>query len=50
MEILEAYDATGSLRAAAALAGCDHKTVARSVAARDAVELSGRQWGETDGH
>ena len=37
MEILEAYDATGSLRAAAALAGCDHKTVARLVAARDAA-------------
>ena len=29
MEILEAYDLTGSLRGAAALAGCDHKTVAR---------------------
>lgn len=28
MEILEAYDLTGGLRAAAALAGCDHKTVA----------------------
>jgi hypothetical protein len=28
---------TGSLRAAAALAGCDHKTVARLVAARDAA-------------
>jgi hypothetical protein len=28
MEILEAYDLTGSLRQAAALAGCDHKTVA----------------------
>ena len=37
MEILEAYDVTGSLRGAAALAGCDHKTVARLVAARDAV-------------
>ena len=37
MEILEAYDATGSLRAAAALAGCDHKTVARLVAAREAA-------------
>jgi len=35
MEILEAYDATGSLRGAAALAGCDHKTVARLVATRD---------------
>jgi transposase len=28
MEILEAYDLCGSLRQAAALAGCDHKTVA----------------------
>jgi len=37
MEILEAYDVTGSLRGAAALAGCDHKTVARLVAARDAA-------------
>jgi transposase len=37
MEILEAYDATGSLRAAAALVGCDHKTVARLVAAREAA-------------
>ena len=37
MEILEAYDATGSLRRAAALAGCDHKTVARVVAAREAA-------------
>jgi hypothetical protein len=35
MEILEAFDATGSLRGAAALAGCDHKTVARLVAARE---------------
>ncbi|MFZ0380035.1 MAG: IS21 family transposase, partial [Solirubrobacteraceae bacterium] len=35
MEILEAYDVTGTLRGAAALAGCDHKT-ARLVAARDA--------------
>ena len=35
MQILEAYDLTGSLRAAAALAGCDHKTVARLVAARE---------------
>jgi Mu transposase, C-terminal domain len=37
MEILEAYDLTGSLRGAAALAGCDHKTVARLVAARVAA-------------
>ncbi len=38
MEILEAYDLTGTLRGAAVLAGCDHKTVARLVAARDAAE------------
>ena len=37
MEILEACDLTGSLRGAAALAGCDHKTVARLVAARGAA-------------
>ncbi len=37
MEILEAYDLAGTLRGAAALAGCDHKTVARLVAAREAA-------------
>lgn len=36
MEILEAYDLTKSLRAAAQLAGCSHHTVAKHVAARDA--------------
>ncbi|MGD6980993.1 MULTISPECIES: IS21 family transposase [Citricoccus] len=36
MEILEAYDATGSAHSAAALAGVDAKTVRRYVAARDA--------------
>ena len=35
MEILEAYDLAGSLRGAAALAGCDHKTVAHWVAVRE---------------
>lgn len=35
MEILEAFDLTGTLRGAAALAGCDHKTVAHWVAARE---------------
>lgn len=35
MEILEAFDLTGSLRGAAALAGCDHKTVALWVRARE---------------
>ena len=36
MEILEAYDLTGSYRAAAELAGCDHHTVARYVKLREA--------------
>ena len=36
MEILEAFDATGSYRAAGQLAGCSHHTVAAYVAARDA--------------
>jgi transposase len=36
MEILEAYDLTGSYRAAAELAGCDHHTVARYVRLRAA--------------
>lgn len=36
MEILEAFDLAGSLRGAAELAGCDHKTVAHYVALRDA--------------
>ncbi|MEQ7009315.1 IS21 family transposase [Actinopolymorpha sp. B17G11] len=34
MEILEAFDLTGSYRAAAELAGCDHHTVARYVQLR----------------
>jgi Mu transposase, C-terminal domain len=37
MEILEAYDLTGSLRGAAALAGCDHKTVKHWVGVREQV-------------
>jgi transposase len=37
MEILEAFDLTGTLRGAAQLAGCDHKTVAHWVRARDEV-------------
>lgn len=36
MEILEAFDATGSYRAAGQLAGCSHHTVAAYVAAREA--------------
>jgi hypothetical protein len=35
MNILEAYDLTGSLRDAAELAGCSHHTVARYVAERE---------------
>jgi hypothetical protein len=40
MEILAAYDLTRSFRDAAALAGCDHHTVARYVRARDAGQLT----------
>ncbi len=42
MEILEAYDLTGSFRDAAELAGCSHHTVAGHVAAREAGMLSDR--------
>ena len=35
MEILEAFDLAGSFRGAAALAGCDHKTVAHWVEQRE---------------
>lgn len=35
MEILEAFDLVGTLRGAAELTGCDHKTVAHYVAARE---------------
>jgi transposase len=38
MEILEAFDVTGSFRAAAALAGCDHKTVAHWVRVREEAD------------
>ncbi len=37
MQILEAFDLTGSFHAASALAGCSHHTVARLVAERDAA-------------
>ena len=40
MNILEAYDLTGSLRDAAELAGCSHHTVARYVAAREQGRLA----------
>jgi len=44
MEILEAYDLTGSYRDAAELAGCDHHTVARYVAAGRPAGLPGACW------
>jgi hypothetical protein len=37
MEILEAFDLVGTFRGAAGLVGCDHKTVARVVALREAA-------------
>jgi hypothetical protein len=40
MQILEAYDLTGSYRDAAELAGCSHHTVAHYVAAREEGRLS----------
>jgi molybdenum-dependent DNA-binding transcriptional regulator ModE len=39
MEVLTAYDLTGSYRAAAKLAGCSHHTVARLVAERTPAGL-----------
>ena len=42
MEILDAYDLTGSYRDAAELAGCSHHTVKRYVAARDQVGAPAR--------
>ncbi len=41
MEILEAFDLVGTLRGAAELAGCDHKTVAHYVEER---ERAGGEW------
>jgi len=41
MEILEAYDLTGSLRDAAELAGCSHHTVGSYVKRRDAALAEG---------
>lgn len=43
MNILEAYDLSGSFRLAAALAGCDHHTVARYVALREQGQPAGRR-------
>jgi transposase len=42
MEILEAFDLTGSSRSAAELIGCSHHTVARYVSQREAGGLSDR--------
>ena len=44
MEILEAFDLVGTLRGAAELAGCDHKTVAHYVEER---ERAGGDWSRT---
>ena len=41
MEILEAFDLTGSFRDAGELAGCSHHTVAAYVAKRDEGRLGG---------
>ncbi len=41
MEILPAYDLTGSVRSAAVLVGCSHNTVAAHVPARDAGRAVG---------
>ena len=41
MEILDAYDLTGSFRDAAELAGCSHHTVAKYVTARDEGRIAG---------
>lgn len=46
MEILEAFDLTGSYRAAAELAGCDHHTVAHYVALREAGRAPKRMCAE----
>src|SRR4030095_1231832 len=47
MEILEAYDLTGSYRGAAELVGCDHHTVARYVALRAAGTPAGERTART---
>jgi hypothetical protein len=46
MEILEAFDLVGTLRGAAVLAGCDHKTVATFVRLRD--EAAGAMPGQRE--
>lgn len=46
MELLAAYDLTGSLRSAAELTGCSHHTVARHVAAHVAARDAGRPMAE----
>ncbi len=43
MNILEAFDLTGSARSAAELAGCSHHTVGRYVALRDGQETGGER-------
>jgi hypothetical protein len=49
MEILEAFDLAGTLRGAAELAGCDHKTVAHWVRARDEARYCQELWIEFRG-
>ena len=48
VEILEAFDLTGSLREAARLAGCSPMTVARYVRLRDAGRLPPARYARRD--
>jgi molybdenum-dependent DNA-binding transcriptional regulator ModE len=49
MEVLEAFDLTGSLRDAARLAGCSHHTIATYVAAEKLVgDWTGPRCGAAD--
>ena len=48
MEILNAYDLTGSYRAAAELCGCSHHTVKKAVEDRDAGSAAGDAAGPDD--
>jgi len=43
LDIINAYEETGSLRAAAALCGTTHKTVKRVLARREAGQRPGRR-------
>ena len=48
MEILNAYDLTGSYRAAAELCGCSHHTVKKAVEDRNAGSAAGDSAGPDD--